>query len=177
MVSLDLLSTLDGLIWLQSGERVANLFKQHQTTVSRNQKKCAQAFGITFSKSQSQWKIIGDSNLLKLERAVHQQARLAGKSQLRIEVNGWFKCPLFNPAPQNWIVGCSNISSNLHHIQCLKNQIIDACLCPLSNLPSEAQQVLEVIPLKQPEKSALVMLKKNVHQDKFQSLAKIFLQD
>ena len=38
MVSLDLLSALDGLLWLQSGERVANLFKQHQTTVSRNQK-------------------------------------------------------------------------------------------------------------------------------------------
>ena len=41
MVSLDLLSALDGLIWLQSGERVANLFMQHQTTESRNQKKCA----------------------------------------------------------------------------------------------------------------------------------------
>mgnify|MGYP001179726491 CR=1 FL=1 len=114
--------------------------------------------------------------MLKLERAVHQQARLAGKSQLRIEVNGWYKCSLFNPAPPNWIVGCSNISSDLHHIQCLKNQIIDACLCPVSNVPGELQ-LLEIIPLKSPEKSVLVMLKKNVHQEKFQALVKLLLQD
>ena len=176
MVSLDLLSTLDGLIWLQSGERVANLFKQHQTTVSRNQKKCAQVFGITFSKSQSQWKINGDSTLLQLEREVHQQARLTGKSQLRIEVNGWIKYPLFNPAPPSWVVGSSNISSELHHIQCLKKQIIDACLCPLSNLPGEAQN-LEIIPLKLPANSALVVLKKNVHQEKVQTLARILMQN
>ena len=174
MVSLDLLSALDGLIWLQSGERVANLFMQHQTTVSRNQKKCAQVFGITFSKSQSQWKINGDSTLLQLERELHQQARLTGKSQLRIEVNGWLKYPLFNPAPPSWVVGSSNISSELHHIQCLQEQIIDACLCPLSNLPGEARN-LEIMPLKLPAKSALVVLKKNVRQEKVQTLARIFL--
>lgn len=176
MVSLDLLSNLDGLIWLQSGERVANLFKQHQTTVSRKQKKCAKEFGITFSKSQSQWKINGDSTLLQLEREVHQKARLTGKSQLRIEVNGWIKYHLFNPAPESWVVGSSNISGELHHIQCLKKQIIDACLCPLSNLPGEEQN-LEIIPLKLPANSALVVLKKNVHQEKVQTLAKILLQN
>ena len=38
MVSLELLSSLDGLLWLQSGAKVGALFQQHQTTVSRNQK-------------------------------------------------------------------------------------------------------------------------------------------
>lgn len=174
MVSLDLLSTLDGLIWLQSGAKVANLFQQHQTTVSRNQKKCAQVFGFSFSKSQSRWKINGDTTLLQLERDVHQQARLTGKSQLRIEVNGWIKSPLFNPAPPSWIVGSSNNPSNLHHIECLKEQIIDAYLCPLSNLPSESQN-LEIIPLKLPEKPALVTLKKIAQQEKIQALAKMLL--
>ena len=38
MVSLDLLSSFDGMIWLQSGKKVGELFEQHQTTISRNQK-------------------------------------------------------------------------------------------------------------------------------------------
>ena len=43
-------------------------------------------------------------------------------------------------------------------------------------MPSEEQN-LEIIPLKLPAKSALVVLKKNVHQEKVQTLAKILLQN
>jgi hypothetical protein len=79
MVSLDLLSSFDGMIWLQSGRKVGELFEQHQTTISRNQKKCAQVFGIKLQKVRNNWQPQGDSLLLQLERMVHQVARLQGQ--------------------------------------------------------------------------------------------------
>ncbi len=57
MVSLELLSSLDGLIWLQSGKKVGEIFHQHQTTVSRNLKKCSQAFGVSFL--ETRWSLVG----------------------------------------------------------------------------------------------------------------------
>ena len=66
VVNVDLLSSFDGLIWLQSGSKVGALFQQHQTTVSRNQKKCAQVFGITLSKNKNKWGAHGDLLLLQL---------------------------------------------------------------------------------------------------------------
>lgn len=79
MVSLELLSGLDGLLWLQSGAKAGALFQQHQTTVSRNQKKCVQVFGISLFKHKKKWSKHGDEILLELERKVHQAA-LASKA-------------------------------------------------------------------------------------------------
>ena len=99
MVSLDLLSSFDGMIWLQSGKKVGALFEQHQTTISRNQKKCAQVFGIKLQKISSYWEPQEDSQLLQLERFVHQVARFQGKSSLRLDVNRWLDSSIFNPPP------------------------------------------------------------------------------
>ena len=95
MVSLDLLSSFDGMIWLQSGKKVGELFDQHQTTISRNQKKCAQVFGIKLQKISSNWQPQGESPLLQLERIVHQVARLQGKSSLRLDANQWLDSAFF----------------------------------------------------------------------------------
>ena len=78
MVSLDLLSSLDGLLWLQAGKQVGTTFQQHQTTVSRNQRKCAQTFGLTLRKQKGTWALEGSTDLLNLEREVHQAARFIG---------------------------------------------------------------------------------------------------
>ena len=104
MVSLDLLSSFDGMIWLQSGKKVGALFEQHQTTISRNQKKCAQAFGIKLQKISSYWQPQEDSLLLQLERVVHQVARFQGKSSLRLDANRWLDSSLFNPPPPGWLI-------------------------------------------------------------------------
>ena len=169
MVSVDLLSSLDGLIWLQSGSKVGALFQQHQTTVSRNQKKCAQVFGITLSKNKNKWDTHGDLILLQLERQVHQVARLQGKSRLRIEVNGWLDNPHFNPPPSGWIAGSANKLSDPHGIQCLRHHIVDAYLCPLINLPIESQD-LATIPLNMVIEASLVVLQKNACQERILDL-------
>ena len=176
MVSLDLLSSFDGLIWLQSGSKVGKLFQQHQTSVSRNQKKCAQIFGIKLSKFKSKWDIVGDSSLLQCEREVHQVARLQGKHRLRIEVDGWSDSPLFNPPPSNWDVGASNNCNNLHHLQCLKNRIIDVCLCPLNNLP-EKDSDLKIISIQNQANLGILILEQHSNAEKILALIKTLEKD
>lgn len=136
MVSLELLSSLDGLIWLQSGKKVGEIFHQHQTTVSRNLKKCSQAFGVSFLKQGGAWLVEGDRQLLKLEREVHQCARFQGKAPLRLEANGWNSSVLSSPSPAGWVTGTSQVLGVEHALQLLLNHIVDAWLCPLPDAPS-----------------------------------------
>jgi hypothetical protein len=175
VVSLDLLSSLDGLLWLQSGAKVGSLFQQHQTTVSRNQKKCAAAFGISLSKYNKKWNTNGDQTLLQLERKVHQVARLQGKSRLRIEVNGWLNSPYLNPPPSGWIVGSTSDLSDPHGIQCLRQHIIDACLCPLADLPAESQG-LTIFPRNIDIEVCLVVLQQNANQERILDLINLLEQ-
>ena len=164
MVSADLLSSLDGLIWLQSGSKVGALFQQHQTTVSRNQKKCAQVFGITLSKNKNKWDAHGDLILLQLERQVHQVARLQGKSRLRIEVNGRLDSSLFDPPPTGWLIGSANNLNDPHSLECLQQRIVDVCLYPLTDLPVE-NELLKRIELNSKRKIGVVLLQEHANQE------------
>ena len=175
MVSLELLSSLDGMLWLQSGTNVGVIFQQHQTTVSRNQKKCAQILGITLSKFKNKWVTQGDLMLLQLERKVHQFARLQGKARLRIEVNGWIESAHFNPAPTGWVAGSSSHLGDPHGIQCLKDRIIDACLCPLMD-PLYESQDLAIIPLNTNTEVGIATLKQHTNQDRIIDLVNTLKQ-
>ena len=146
MVSLELLSSLDGLIWLQSGKKVGELFHQHQTTVSRNLKKCSQAFGVSFLKQGGAWLVEGDRQLLMLERGVHQCARFQGKTPLRLEANGWDSSVLNSPAPDGWVTGTSQVLGLEHALQLVLDRIVDAWLCPLPDAPTSHAE-LSVVPL------------------------------
>ena len=142
MVSLELLSSLDGLIWLQSGTKVGELFHQHQTTVSRNLKKCSEAFGLSIHKQNGGWLIEGDCELLNLERAVHQSARFLGKAQQRLEVNGWSNSVLCCPPPTGWVASTSqaNLLEPQQTLQLLRDNIIDAWLCLSPEVPQENEE-------------------------------------
>ena len=144
MVSVNLLSSFDGMIWLQSGEKVGALFEQHQTTISRNQKKCAQVFGLKLKKISSHWQPQSDSRLLQLERMVHQAARLQGKSSLRLDANHWLDSALFNPPPSGWLVSSAKSASNSHRLECLQQRIVDACLYPLADFPIKNQHLKKI---------------------------------
>lgn len=135
LVSLDLLTSLDGLLWLQSGKEVGERFRQHQTTVSRNQKKCAQVFGLTLSKQKGCWAISEETKLLRLERVVHQNARLLGKSPLRLEANGWLDRGLWDPTPEGWLSGSKHPLGASRCLELLEKRIVDAWLGPLHEIP------------------------------------------
>ena len=136
LVSLDLLDSFDGLIWMQSGKQVGDQFQQHQTTVSRNQKKCAQTFGLILKKENGIWTVNGDTGLLDLEREVHQAARFQQKAPLRLETNGWMNGLLCSPTPEGWITGsCKPLGVN-RCLSLLESRIVDAWLCPLPDAPN-----------------------------------------
>ena len=136
LVSLDLLDSFDGLIWMQSGKQVGNQFQQHQTTVSRNQKKCAQTFGLALNKENGIWTIDGDKRLLILEREVHQAARFQEKAPLRIEANGWMDGLLCSPAPEGCITGSCKPLGVKRCLSLLHSRIVDVWLCPLPDAPN-----------------------------------------
>ncbi len=169
MVSLDLLSSFDGMIWLQSGKKVGALFGQHQTTISRNQKKCAQAFDIKLQKIRSNWQPQGDSSpLLQLERMVHQVARFQGKSSLRLDANRWLDSDLFNPPPADWLISSAKNGTNIHSLQCLQQRIVDVCLYPLADIPEESQY-LKHIELKL-KKIGIIVLQEYANQERILGL-------
>lgn len=136
MVSLDLLTSLDGLLWLQAGKQVGETFQQHQTTVSRNQRKCARTFGLTLRKQKGTWALEGSTDLLNLEREVHQAARFEGQAPLRLEGNGWMDGLLCTPPPSGWLSGACKPVGSARCLELLRERIVDAWLCPLPDLPS-----------------------------------------
>ena len=146
MVSVEQLSSLDCLIWLQSGQLVAKTIAQHQTTVSRHQRKCAAAFGIQVGKQDGEWRISGDTALIELERAVHQAARLRGQSQLRLEAAAPDTAADTWSVPETWLVGCSRLQRTEHFTQLLRQRIIDAWLVtPQHQQPTDAS--IQLLPL------------------------------
>ena len=146
MVSVDQLCCLDGLIWLQSGNAVGALTRQHQTTVSRNQKKCAKTLGVDVLKRDGRWQIEGDSQLLQLERSVHQTARLKSVRTLRLEASLSAETTLPEGAASEWVVGTSRIQNPQHLSTLLKQRVIDAWLTPRS-ASEEGDVELAWIPL------------------------------
>ena len=175
MVSQDLLSSFDGMIWLQSGKKVGTLFEQHQTTISRNQKKCAQVFGIKLQKISSYWEPQEDSQLLQLERFVHQVARFQGKSSLRLDVNRWLDSSIFNPPPPGWLIDSANYLSNPHSLKCLQQRIVDVCLCPLTDLPVETE-LLKRIELNSKGEIGVVVLQEHANQERILDLINMLEQ-
>jgi hypothetical protein len=146
LVSLDLLSSLDGLVWLQSGELVGKCFQQHQTTVSRNHKKCADVFGIELIKRDGIWSVEGPSELLNLERNVHQLARFKGQALLRLESNSWISGALSSPSPESWITGSCKPQGVKRCVDLIHQRIIDAWLCPSNEAPLD-EPGLTIYPL------------------------------
>ena len=146
MVSLELLSSLDGLIWLQSGQHVGVALQQHQTTVSRNQRKCAQTFRLTIEKERGRWRIRGDITLLQMERRVHQRARLEGKGRLRLETSHWLAEGSGRSIPERWLACASRLQDPMHSLALLRERIIDALLCRLQDVDAN-DSTLAVFPL------------------------------
>ena len=126
MVSVDLLESLDGLIWLRTGHRVSSEFNINQSTVSRNSKKCAQEFLVSLVRRNSEWSIHGDPKLLNLERYVHQVSRWRGNKPLRLEAQHWSAPLLCTPTPSGWIAGNFNYLEYERPLKLLRERIIDA---------------------------------------------------
>ena len=126
MVELDQLMALDGLQWLGSGDEVAKRYGISQATVSRACRKVLKTFGLQLERQNGECELIGDQTLLRLERDVHQQARLAGLRPLRLEATYWSAPTLCDTLPAGWLLGRSNIVGVRRNVQLLQDGVVDA---------------------------------------------------
>lgn len=147
MVELEQLMALDGLQWLGSGEAVAQRTGMSQATVSRACRTVLKTFALQIERRQGELELLGDQTLLRLERQVHQQARLAGRRPLRLEATYWSAPTLCSSLPAGWLLGRSNIVGIRRNVQLLQDAVVDAWLAGLPDLPTADHPDLMAVPL------------------------------
>ena len=163
MVTVDQLCCLDGLIWLQSGNAVGALTLQHQTTVSRNQRKCAKTFGVNVVKRDGLWQIEGDSQLLQLERGVHQAARLKLGQGLRLQAAFNPETALPRDIKEVWSIGISRVRHANHFKTLLEQRVIEAWLTS-ETLLLGGEDAIVSIPLWDKPKAVSLVVHRDLHQ-------------
>jgi DNA-binding transcriptional LysR family regulator len=126
VVSLEALDCLDTLLWLRTGSEASRRLGVSQPSISRNVRQASSALGVTLSKLDGEWVVLGDPTLLNLERGLHQEYRWRQDMPLRLEAQ-YYSGPLFcEPAPDGWLPGRFDfleIHTPLHH---LRSGVIDA---------------------------------------------------
>ncbi len=135
LISLDCLSALDHLIWLRTGQRAADAMACAQPTVSRNSRKCLEAFGLELARSRGEWRLIGDTELINLERRVHQHCRWSRNHTLRLEAQHWSAPGLDGLELANWQCGNFNQLDYEQPLALLEDGVIDAWICSAPDAP------------------------------------------
>jgi len=147
LIRLEVLEALDGLLWFGSGEEVSKRFSISQPTVSRYCRKALDLFGLTLDRQAGEWELLGDQNLLRLEREVHQLARGAGYRPLRLEATCWSAAALCADLTPAWMLGLSESVGVKRNLQLLKDRVVDCWLAGLPDLPASVQADLVSIQL------------------------------
>lgn len=147
MVELPVLQALDALIWLRSSEEVERRYGTSAATISRYRKRCLALFDLDLERRQGEWELLGDTTLLLLERAVHQEARWRGAAPLRLEATYWSAPLLQSPPLADWVLGVSNIVGVRRTFQLVEERIVDALIIGLPDLPTDQQPALCAIPI------------------------------
>jgi DNA-binding transcriptional LysR family regulator len=135
VISPDCLATLDHLIWLRTGQQAAEALSCAQATVSRNSRKCLEVFGLELARRRGEWRLIGDTTLLNLERSVHQGWRWSRNLTLRLEAQHWSAPGLDGLALANWQRGNFNQLEYEQPLALLKDGVIDAWICSAPDAP------------------------------------------
>ena len=148
MISLQELESFDWLQWLGTGELAASQLCRNQATVSRQAHHVQETFGISLKRLPSgAYGITGNDRLLRLERQVHQVARVLGRRPMRLHlITG--KGHLAKGLPPGW---CCNPPSRLEPrvdgAALLDSYVLDACIMQRPQVASLDPQHFCVIEL------------------------------
>lgn len=148
MVTEESLEALDLLIWLRSEKAAAQLCFCSQSAISRRIGATLKIFRLQLSRHQGEIVVLGNSNLLALERQVHQLARLQDFRPLRLEATHFFQPLLQRHGLERWTLGsCDHRGTQVMH-GLLEDRIIDAWISSdLFDLPDESHPTLTSIGL------------------------------
>ena len=148
MISLQELECFDLLQWLGTGELAASQLCCNQATVSRQAHHVQATFGISLKRLPGgSYGITGNDRLLRLERQVHQVARVLGRRPMRLHlITG--KGHLAKRLPHGW---CCNPPSRLEPrvdgAALLDSYVLDACIMQRPQVASLDPQRFCVIEL------------------------------
>jgi len=148
MISQHELESFDLLQWLGTGELAASQLCCNQATVSRQAQHVQETFGISLKRLPGgAYNMTGNDRLLRLERQVHQVARILGRRPLRLHlITG--KGHLAKGLPHGW---CCNPPSRLEPrvdgAALLDNYVLDACIMQRPQVASLDPQRFCVIEL------------------------------
>ncbi len=135
VISVDGLAALDHLIWLRTGQRAAEALACAQPTVSRNSRKCLEVFELELERSRGEWRLVGDTQLINLERLVHQKQRWKRNLTLRLEAQHWSAPGLSGIELPNWQRGNFNQLDYEQPLALLEDGVIDAWICSAPDAP------------------------------------------
>ena len=147
MVEIDVLASLDALIWLRTGAAVAERFGVTQSTVSRNSSNALQCFELELTKLLGEWELQGDATLIGLERRVHQKHRWQGGRPLRLEAQYWLGPQLCQPLGTRWLAGNFDFLEVARPLQLLRDSVVDAWLGCAPDLPPADDPEIACFPL------------------------------
>lgn len=128
MVSVDLLEALDALLWLRTGHRAAEFLQCTQSTISRKSRRCLDIFQVETQRQAAEWQLIGDQELINLERLVHQQVRWQSGGTLRLDGQHWCSHLIDHSRLGPWACGNLNYYNYERPRQLLLCGVIDAWL-------------------------------------------------
>jgi DNA-binding transcriptional LysR family regulator len=137
MVTVEALDALDLMIWLGSGARAAEFTHCNQSTMSRRVKQTQAAFNLKLQCIAGAWEPGDNSQLLQLERQLHQRSRFLRQQHLRLQAPYWSSEALFNNLPPCWISNPFSAAGSPHHcLELLKHRVVDACVATLPERPA-----------------------------------------
>jgi DNA-binding transcriptional LysR family regulator len=128
VVSVDLLEALDALLWLRTGHRAAEFLQCTQSTISRKSRRCLDIFQVETQRDAAEWQLIGDQELINLERLVHQRVRWQSARGLRLDAQHWCSHLIDSSRLGPWAGGNFNYFNYERPLQLLLHGVIDAWL-------------------------------------------------
>jgi len=129
LVSLEQLAALDLLLWLTGSQRAALLERTNQSTIVRRAQAAKDCFGVAIRRDAGGWSLRGDTQLLQMERLLHQRARLLGRRPLRLQAPFWTQRGRLRRLPQGWTSNPpSAVAVCENPLELLRARVIDAAL-------------------------------------------------
>ena len=129
MVEVDALSALDLLLWLGRGAEVSARLQMNQSTVSRKAAAASKAFDLKLKRTSEGWDLLGDLELVRLERLVHQVWRLKQIQGLRLDADAWLGQSLLNgDQSPGLITGCYHHLNHHQPLRLLRERVLDGWL-------------------------------------------------
>lgn len=143
MISLECLAALDLLQWLGTTERAAELAHANQSTISRRHRTALHTFDLRLVRGAQGLILRGSTELLALERQVHQHARFLGLQPLRLQVPFWSRHRALQVLPEPWCVNPPALGVVCEDpVTLLRERVLDACLVTPTQLPAATDDLL-----------------------------------